>query len=242
MLTPQQRTEFEQRGLLRLTRATPVEAMRDRIWEYLLAERGIHRNRPETWPPGPVRRLQPLRRSGTFAPMASEPVRAALDDLLGAGHWRPPREWGLPLVTFPQPGTPWRVPATGWHVDSHGPDYDGVTVFTFLDTVTGCGGGTVVLEASHRLVNDHVAATGTCRPADIRTALAAAHPWLGEVWSGHGSTGDEAVLDGVRTVVRELTGGPGDVVLMHPRTLHTAAPNTGDAARLMLVEIVDRVT
>ena len=32
-------------------------------------------------PPGPVRRLQALRRSGAFAPMAAEPVRAALDDL-----------------------------------------------------------------------------------------------------------------------------------------------------------------
>lgn len=35
---------------------------------------------------------------------------------------------------------------------------------------------------------------------------------------------------------RELTGEPGDVILMHPRTLHVTAPNTGDHPRMMLVE------
>ena len=65
-----------------------------------------------------------------------------------------------------------------------------------------------MLEGSHRLVNRHIATTGTWRPAEVRAALAAAYPWLGEVWRGRRRPGDEAVLDGVRTTVRELTGGP----------------------------------
>jgi hypothetical protein len=249
MLTPQQRDEFEQRGLVRLPGAVPVEAttaMRDRFWAFLFAEHGIDRGRVETWTPERPRRLQALRRSGAFAAMASEQVRSALDDLLGAGGWRLPAAWGLPLVTFPaiDPRAAWRVPTSGWHVDSYGPEHDlpGVTVFAFLGAVAPRGGGTVVLEASHRLVNHHIATTGNWRPADVKTALAAAHPWLREVWNGRRCPDDEAALDGVRVAVRELTGEPGDVVLMHPRTLHTPAPNTGDSPRMMLVEIIGRCT
>lgn len=243
MLTPPQRDEFDRRGLVRLPGAVPagaVTAMRDRFWEFLSGERGIHPDRPETWPAETPRRLQALRRSGAFAGMAADPVRAALTDLLG--EWRQPTVWGLPLITFPATGSRWSVPTTGWHVDSYGPEHDlpGVTVFAFLGPVVASGGGTVVLEASHRLVNRHITTTGTWRPADVRTALAAAHPWLREVWTGGRPAGDEAVLDDVRVAVRELTGDPGDVVLMHPRTMHAAAPNTSDRPRMMLVEIIDR--
>jgi hypothetical protein len=246
MLTPEQRERFEHRGLVRLPGAVEVEAvtaMRNRFWAYL-SERGIAGDDEGTWPSETPRRLQALRRAGTFAAMGSEPVRAALNELLGTGGWRSPRNWGLPLVTFPNrdPDAAWTVPITGWHLDSYGPDHDvpGVTVFAFLADVAERGGGTVVLEASHRLVNAHIAATGTWRPADVRAALAAAHPWLREVWAGQVRANEEAVVGGVRVVVRELTGGAGDVVLMHPRTLHAAAPNTGTAPRLMLVEIIDR--
>jgi hypothetical protein len=40
--------------------------------------------------------------------------------------------------------------------------------------------------------------------------------------------------------VRELTGQPGDVILMHPRTLHAPAPNALATPRMMLVEIINR--
>jgi ectoine hydroxylase-related dioxygenase (phytanoyl-CoA dioxygenase family) len=115
-----------------------------------------------------------------------------------------------------------------------------VTVFAFLNAVAPRGGGTVVLSGSHRLVNHHIATTGVWRPADVKAALAAAHSWLREVWDGRRRPDDEAVLDGVPAAVRELTGEPGDVVLMHPRTLHTPAPNTAAGPRMMLVEIVQR--
>jgi hypothetical protein len=49
-------------------------------------------------------------------------------------------------------------------------------------------------------------------------------------------------IDGDRVAVRELTGDAGDVVLMHPRTLHAPAPNAGAEPRMMLVEIVGRQT
>jgi hypothetical protein len=241
MLTLSQREEFERHGVVRLPGAVPgeaVAAMHDAFWTFLTAERGIDPHRPETWPPGTPRRLQALRRSGTFAAMASDDVRAALDDLLGAGGWQPPDRWGLPLVTFPDPGTRWSAPTAGWHVDSFGPDHDlpGVTVFVFLAPVAEHGGGTAVLTGSHRLVNGHIAATGTWRPADVRTALADAHPWLRDLWAGRPVAADA----GPGVALRELTGDAGDAVLMHPRTLHAAAPNTAARPRMMLVEIVRR--
>jgi hypothetical protein len=244
MVSPAERAEFDRHGLLRLPAAVPAPAagaMRDRMWAFLSAEQGIAPDRPETWPAGPARRLQALRKAGAFQPMASEPVLAALDGLLGAGAWQAPTAWGLPLVTFPSAG-PWRVPAAGWHVDSYGPEHDlpGVTVFVFLAPVTAAGGGTVLLAGSHRLVNRHIATTGTWRPADVRAALAGAHPWLADVWAGKRDIDDESELDGVPIAVRELTGEAGDVVLMHPRTLHAPAPNTGESPRMMLVEIVNR--
>nr|AHE14692.1 DAK2 domain protein [uncultured bacterium] len=247
MLSPRQRDEFHRLGLLRLPRAAPasaVTAMLNRLWAFLSAQHGIKRDRVETWTPGPARHLQALRRSGAFAPMGSDLVLRALDDLLGAGGWRPPKAWGLPLVTFSaaDPGATWRVPGSGWHVDSYGPEHElpGVTVFMFLVPVAAAGGGTVVLEGSHRLVNRHIATTGTWRPADVRAALADSYPWLREVWGGQRHPGEDAVLGEVRTAVCELTGEPGDVVLMHPRTLHAAAPNTGRSPRMMLVEIINR--
>ncbi|MEV0715995.1 phytanoyl-CoA dioxygenase family protein [Asanoa sp. NPDC050611] len=235
--------QFDQDGLLLLPGAVPavdVVAMRARFWAFLAAEHGIREHDEGSWTVERPRRLQALRRSRAFAAMASDQVVDGLDALLGAGAWRRPAAWGLPLVTFPSQG--WRVPGKGWHVDSYGPEHElpGVTVFAFLLPARPRGGGTLVLAGSHRLVNRHIATTGTWRPAQIRAALGAAHPWLREVWQGRGEPGSEAVLDGVPVALRELTGQPGDVVLMHPRTLHVAAPNAGPGPRMMLVEIISR--
>jgi Phytanoyl-CoA dioxygenase (PhyH) len=238
VLLPRERDEFERTGLLRLSQAVPaadVAVMRDRFWDFLGARFGMAPDRPETWRTGTPRHLQALRRSGAFAAMATPAVRAALDDLLGPGGWEPPKAWGLPLVTFP--GVQWAVPSSGWHVDSYGPEHDlpGVTVFVFLAEVARRGGGTAVLAGSHRLVNRHIASTGSWRPAEIKAALYAAHPWLAS------PDADRPLVAGDVTVrLEELTGAPGDVMLMHSRTLHAAAPNAAPAPRMLLVEIVNR--
>lgn len=252
MLSWSQRDEFDRLGLVRLPAVIPpteITVMRDRFWELLTAQHGIERDRPETWTIERPRRLQILRRSGAFNPMATDGVRRALDDLLGVAGWQSPKAWGLPLVTFPVPGVDWTVPSSGWHVDSHGPDHElpGVTVFAFLMPVAAGGGGTVVLPGSHRLFNGHIRATGTWRPAEVRAALGAEHPWLRDLW-GDGTEPDRVarcldegtVIDGTRMRARELTGSPGDVVLMHSRTLHAAAPNGRAVPRMMLVEIIGR--
>ncbi|GAA0902088.1 phytanoyl-CoA dioxygenase family protein [Virgisporangium aurantiacum] len=250
MLSAGQRETFHRSGLLTVESAVPpaaISAMRDRFWEFLAREHSIDQDRVDTWVVERPRGLQALRRSGAFNLMASRQVCDALDDLLGVAGWQPPSTWGLPLVTFPVPGARWTVPSTGWHVDSYGPEHDlpGVTVFVFLTTVAERGGGTVVLSGSHRLFNRHIASTGTWRPAVVKAALASRHPWLRTVWSedrqvAPTTIGSGTMLDGAHVQVQELTGHAGDVVLMHPRTLHTSAPNGLPTPRMMLVEIVHR--
>jgi ectoine hydroxylase-related dioxygenase (phytanoyl-CoA dioxygenase family) len=109
------------------------------------------------------------------------------------------------------------------------------------------GGGTVVIPGSHRLFNRRAVTSGVWRPADVKAALARDHRWLRDLWNGGSDTGrvarflDEGtVIDGDRFRVHELTGAPGDVILMHSRTLHAPAPNGLSVPRFMLVEIVDR--
>lgn len=250
MLSPDQRETFNRSGLLKIESAVPpvdLATMRDRFWDHLSRKHGIDPDRADTWTVQRPRHLQALKRSGAFNLMATGQVREALDDLLGVAGWQPPSTWGLPLVTFAVPGTGWTVPSSGWHVDSYGPEHDlpGVTVFVFLAPVAERGGGTVVLSGSHRLFNRHIATTGTWRPAEVKAALASRHPWLRDLWSEdrHAApiaVGEGIMFDGVHVMVQELTGHAGDVVLMHPRTFHTSAPNGLPAPRMMLVEIVGR--
>jgi hypothetical protein len=253
MLSPGEREEFKRRGVLRLPGAIPgpvVTAMRERIWADLAARHGIARERPGTWTVKRPR-LQALTRSGAFQAVATGTVRAALDDLLGAGQWSPPVAWGRPLVTFPAPAGAWDVPTSGWHVDSHGFAHElpGVTVFGYLTAVLSRGGATAVLVGSHHLMRRHLpgAAGDAARPADVKAALAARHPWLGELWSPGAADervcrflGRDTVIDGVPVRVEELTGAPGDVVLMDSQVLHAATHNCDIEPRMVLLTIVGR--
>ena len=49
---------------------------------------------------------------------------------------------------------------------------------------------------------------------------------------------DGTIIDGVPLRVVELTGDPGDVILMHSDTFHAAAPNRLTEPRMMLTEMV----
>jgi ectoine hydroxylase-related dioxygenase (phytanoyl-CoA dioxygenase family) len=42
------------------------------------------------------------------------------------------------------------------------------------------------------------------------------------------------IHDGIALQVVELSGSAGDVFLLHPLTMHAAAPNAGSAPRFML--------
>jgi ectoine hydroxylase-related dioxygenase (phytanoyl-CoA dioxygenase family) len=252
MRSAAQREEFDRRGILRLPATIPpaeVAAMRQRVWEHLLDKHAIHPDKPQTWTVELPAQFQKLTGTGAFDAMATDELCAVIDDLLGAGRWQRPAHWGRPLVTFPRPGTAWDVPTSGWHLDSDG-DLDEltmVTVFAHLAPVPPRGGGTLVITGSHRLSTPAGAKAGNAR---VRSAEAKAHlktldPWLRGLWKNGGDTDRlrrylevGAVIDGVQVRVEELTGQPGDAVIMHPRLLHTMAPNSLEGPRMMLLQFL----
>jgi len=151
MLSSAQRDQFDRRGILRLPATIPpaeVTAMRQRLWQHLLDTHAIHPNGPETWTVHTPAQFQKLTGTGAFDAMATGQLRAAIDDLLGAGRWQRPAHWGRPLVTFPAPGTAWDVPTSGWHLDSQDLELTMLAVFAHLAPVRPRGGGTLVVTGS----------------------------------------------------------------------------------------------
>jgi hypothetical protein len=253
MFSANQRDEFDRRGFVRLPGAIPkadVDAMLDRVWDALASLHGVHRDAPETWTVPQPRGFKTLERSGAFESVGNPMVREALDELLGRNTWRTTWRWGHLLAKFSVART-WDVPYQAWHLDSTASvpagTLPGVTLFTFLASVSKGGGGTLVVEGSHRLVEDLMlnakhAMSGRSR--DIRKKLMRAVPWLRDLWSRGGGEREERFMNegvttrGVDLRVVELTGEPGDVILMNPLVFHTAAPNRRADPRLMLVDFI----
>lgn len=249
-LTSIQRREFDDTGLLRLPAAIDRERvveMRDRLWDELAKKYGIRPDAPETWPEGLVHGLQQPGKDGAFAGMAGPALVAALDDLFAPGGWRQPPRWGTPLVTFPFHDRVWKVPHQSWHLDVYGGlglqrEVAEVTVFAFLVAVVPKGGATVVVTGSHRLLEKYSAnAKSKVRSADARNMLIQADVWLKDLCSeGEADTRrrrfmeEGAVVEGVPLKAVEITGEPGDVVIMHPGVLHTVSANIAELPRLVL--------
>ena len=230
--------------------AGEAEAMAARIWD-LYAKRGVVRDDPTTWPVGLTSKNQELRRSGALDRFTNPRTERLLDELLGAGSWTDSGGWGQALITWPQPG-PWEVPHRNWHLDLPGrgdPDRpEAARLFGYISDVRAGGGATVVVEGSHELVRRMVAASALHDAGDssqLRRRLMAGHQWFAEL----SRSGPERVkrfmvdgddIDGVHVRVVELTGAPGDVVVMMPWTLHAFAPNTSTEPRFMVTNTVLR--
>jgi hypothetical protein len=255
VLTGEQQGLLETVGWVRLPgvvgRAV-ADGMADAVWASLAA-RGVERDRPATWPEGLVTKHQGLRKLRRFDAFGTAPATVGLvDELLGVGCWRADQAWGPALVTFPEPG-PWTLPHKVWHVDLPGrgdPDTaEAVRLFGYASDVVSRGGATLVVEGSHELVRRMVAAApdhDAGGSADLRRKLLA-HPWF-RALSREGPAdrvrpfmvdGDE--IDGVHVRVAELTARAGDVVVMHPWTLHNFSMNCADAPRFMVTHTVFRV-
>ncbi|MGH8176573.1 MAG: phytanoyl-CoA dioxygenase family protein [Steroidobacter sp.] len=253
-----QQTAFAERGSLRLPQAfgqADAQQMVDRIWRQLEV---THRVRPDdaaTWTVRQPTGFQSLTRQGIFNPIATPVILAALDDYLGVGEWLSVGGgWGAPLVTFPELDRVWNVPHGQWHLDfpARGPadPLPGIRVLAFIANVEPRGGGTLVISGSNRLVERLVVAgrAEDGRSAEIRESLASAHAWFRGLWCGESEEqdrvqrfmSDSEMVEDVEVRVEELTGAPGDVILMHPWTLHAPAPNCGDAPRFMITHSVFR--
>jgi len=232
------------RALISPEQAAAIEA---RIWDFL-ARRGIARDDRATWPEGGLQSgLQGLREAGVFAPFSNARLHGIIDQLLGAGVWTPPRQEGQALLTFPEPG-PWVLPHKVWHFDLPARGvvdrFEAVRLLGFVATVAPHGGGTLMVEGSHRLVQRMVAQapTGSAgQSADVRRRLARQSPWFAALQSPGGERIDQFMrdgdeVDGVPVRVVETTGTAGDVCFMHPWMLHNFSMNCADRPRMMMTQ------
>lgn len=253
-LTTDQRAEFERDGVLCLPGYFPAQdmaRMADAVWADLHKRFAIDRWRPETWTVERPGKFQSIMRSGAFRAFASPRLFAIGNAFLGERPWPKSHLGGMPMVTFSK-GETWDVPHRLWHLDTSASDCLGplpqIRVFTFLEPSRPRGGGTPYIIGSHRLAME----VASRRPEehlhtpDIRGVLEREHAWFAALSRPGGGDrrqrfmieGD--VLNGVEVRVREMTGEPGDAILMHPAVFHSIAVNELDRPRMMLMQFLWR--
>ena len=259
MLTEAQRAEFFRKGFTLLPGALPAEQadrMVDEIWRTLEEEQGMLRQDRSTWIAGGVRGIGHLNQK--FRPFGSSALNPAIDDLLGQDAWKMPPGWGQVLVTFPAEEWEWNslfqglvdVTKINWHTDypydTPPEELSGVQVFCLLADLETGGGGTLVVEGSHRVIQNFVRS----QPSETlqkmkraRQALLNSHPWFRQVSEAISLPRPESwyeeqrsEIDGQPVAVAELTGQKGDIYLSHPWLLHAPSPNCNAAPRLMCTQ------
>ncbi|WP_375269363.1 phytanoyl-CoA dioxygenase family protein [Phenylobacterium sp.] len=250
VLTIQQRDKFAGTGVLRLDDFYPaadIATMRCRLWGDLERRYILGRDQPQTWSVAMPAGFGPLRRSGAFAAVGSPELRAVADALFGLSCWAEPDAWGLPLVTFPTAAPV--LPRPPWHLDIGGLErlspLPALKVFTFLDEVEPGGGGTLYVAGSHLLALDLERRNGTpVRSAEVRDGLKT-HSWFADLLAT--PSADLAAMVGAGAQIgahpvrlEEMSGAPGDLIIMHPAVLHGTAHNARSRPRMMLMETLKR--
>jgi hypothetical protein len=245
---------FERDGYLVVRQAFPRAdglAMERQWWRELEDTHGIRRDDRSSWRQIPAD-LKAAKRDPIQARILTERVRGVLDDLLGKAAWSPPKDWGRPLVTFPESGA-WQVPTRLWHWDNpcelHLDRPRALFVVSFIGPVAPRSGGTLVLSGSHRLLIQQERRTPASRRPGSGTGtwerFHRCHPWLMALTGQAPSPADrisafmdrETIIEGVPLRVVELTGEPGDMVFCHPVMVHCAAPNRGARPRFMRIKM-----
>ena len=255
-MSTRQREEFETRGLTRFSQCVApdvVDAFRARIVDHLAA-RGI----PHPGPPGQAvtpSKVNAVTKQESFRGVWGDDVAAIIDAFLGKGRWHEPGHAGQFLsITSPDPESRWRLPHNVWHLDyqarPNATQIPGLQLFLYLDQVSPRGGGTRVIEGSQRLVDrfrSGVSQDG--RSADLRKKLRRAVPWVEALCTlreGEDRVarfmGQAEEFEGVSLRVSEMTGEPGDVVVMHPWMFHSLSLNCGERPRMVLTERIRRNT
>jgi Phytanoyl-CoA dioxygenase (PhyH) len=250
VLTPEQRDEFDRRGVLRLAGLLSADTVR-RAREHVqrrLARLGLWRDgawrlgeipRPQ-WPDSGLKSSKAIgNKHPDLEALLDEPALLATVDALLGGRAFDRTLYRRPQVLFTLPNADaWAVP-TGWHVDAPrlaSGRQPGLQLFAFLDTVEPRGGGTLVLAGSHRLLNEgrHI------RVKDLNRLLRR-EAFFRALYSEAPASAEDRVrlldqpsaVGDVALELVELTGAPGDAYLTDLRVLHAAAPNAADHPRMM---------
>lgn len=244
--------EFRRTGIVKLTGVFSDEsaaAMREACWRGWSETYGARRDDPSTWSDVPRwKTVKSSKRDPSFRAVLGEELRLFADALIGPG-WSTSNGFGGLLASFPNT-TSWYLPGAGgvWHSDflySTAMDpLPGLRVFAVFGDVPPGGGGTLLVEGSHLLVERFVRARPDLVVGRVKTARAACHAsndWLHELTDGDSqdATRPERFMarttdvDGTAARVIEACGRPGDVYVCHPWTIHCSPPNANDAPRFL---------
>ena len=218
------------------------------MWTELLDDFRIDQADRRTWFQ-PPRSLCKAKWDPLQGAIATDALIGSIDALLGPASWQVPTNWGVVLVTFPdRTRDEWSIPSAGWHYDfdahANATGIGGLLVFTFFSCVEPRGGGTLIVEGSHRLVRRFV---GSLPPGEgpvdhqtVRRRFLRHDPWLRALTGAAPSPADrtaflmrEGEAASIPLRVVEVMGEPGDVVLCHPLMLHVAAQNAAREPRFM---------
>ena len=263
MLAPEQRKEFFDRGFTKIPQVfcrDDADKMVSRFWDFMERHQNVRLNQPNTWTEGQVYGISDLKRSPEFERIGSTMMLSIVDDLLGKGNWRRPTTWGQVLATFPAANRKWSwnsifqgqvdVQTITWHTDYeytiHSDMLAGVQVFSILAKLESGGGGTLVVDGSHRVVKNFVrdrSPESLKNMKKTRVALMASDAWLEAILQSPSVARPEdwlatqkTTISGVPVSVTELTGEPGDVYFCHPWLIHAGSPNCNAMPRLMCTQ------
>ncbi|NKB69892.1 MAG: hypothetical protein GKR89_22700 [Candidatus Latescibacteria bacterium] len=252
MLTDDQLTHFHDKGWVRLSPAFAPEAaleIQNFMWDQLGQLHGIDRSAPETWRQS-WSGLNKKTRHPVYQQVGNPTLWGAVDQLLGPDNWNPPSGWGGFLVSPPDADeSPWDVTDHFWHWDGNpaapSEQINSLFTLTLYSAIAPGGGGTLLLEGSHRLIKPFFAVhnDGSVKRKALRRLFCQSHPWLAELSGYAPDQGDRmrrfmeegTIIDGVPVRVVEATGEPGDAILCYSCIFHTRSHNRAQVPRFMRV-------
>lgn len=201
-------------------------ACREILWHDLK----LSPKRPDEW-------TEPVLRLGMYADPPfreaahSPKLRAALNQLYGAGRWIQPQALGSVVVRFPtRDKKPWD---DGWHIDASFPPPDDPGSFDYFKWR--------VNYRSRARAMLMLFLFSDCGPDDAPTRVrVGSHVPMAQQLAAHGEAGisltdlaKEGFASSDHCEVALATGAAGTVWLLHPFTVHAAQGHNGTAARFL---------
>ena len=224
-LTLEEVHQFIEQGYL-VVREVFSRELAERIIPMVWAELDIDPGDRSTWA-SPMVMLKKVLEKPPFPQIHAERYLGAVDDLCGQGRWHATTgvgHWPILLPGFASP--PWRPPEGGWHVDVkldhpriNSAEVGLLNIELFTDIEPG-GGGTAIRVGSHCYIARILAEAG-------RDGLTTERELYLRVEN-----------DTDHLPVIEVTGQAGDILVMHPFTVHVTSSNTSDHARIAAVKLV----
>ncbi len=192
----------------------------EEILPLVWAELDVDPNNPATWAQSYVI-LKKVLYHEPIPQVFTHRYVEAVDDLCGIGRGELSNGVGYWPIAFPGFGqTHWQPWQNAWHLDSNtdyhylnSPKLGLIALHLFTDIAPG-GGGTAIRLGSHRYTARILAdagAQGVPKLELSRRAAAATN----------------------QLPYREITGQTGDVLFMHPFTVHGRSMNTSDRVRIL---------